>query len=47
MMEKEQGTGEMGWRKVVIGLLILATIVEPGVANRAPRCVMFGLGRSF
>ena len=46
MMEKEQGMG-MGWRKVAMALLILSAMVEPGGTNRAPRCVLLGLGKFF
>ena len=43
MMEKEQGMGK--GRKVAMALLILSAMVEPGGTNRAPRCVLLGLGK--
>ena len=45
MMEKEQGMGK--GRKVAMALLILSAMVEPGGTNRAPRCVLLGLGKFF
>ena len=33
----------MGREKCMLALVILSTMLEPGLANRAPRCVMVGL----
>ena len=38
--DREQGKG---W-KSALALVMLSTMVEPGGANRAPRCVLIGLG---
>ena len=38
--DREQGKG---W-KIALALVIFSAMVEPGGANRAPRCVLIGLG---
>ena len=36
------GGGSM-MEECMLALVILSTMLEPGLANRAPRCVMLGL----